>query len=108
MDLQGADSSMMHRRGAVRRRTSHLVRNPDCIQIAISPRPQCSPGRALPPHLVAGFRAKINKGYCLRHNVVGAQSPFSATETRTMRAYVAVTGVAVGLIAVWAALAPFV
>ena len=29
-------------------------------------------------------------------------------EARTMRAYVAITEVAVGLIAVWAALAPFV
>ena len=54
MDLQGADSSMMHRRGAVRRRTSHLVRNPDCIQIAISPRSQCGPSRP-------GFERKLTK-----------------------------------------------
>jgi hypothetical protein len=59
-------------------------------------------GTAPPP---AHFATK-SANCCLGHSVMVARSQSGGEDT--MRTYVTVTGVAVGLLAVWAALAPFV
>ena len=55
------------------------------------------------------LRFRCFEGYVLRHSAVHAQSPsFYANGGRTMRAYLTATGMALGLLAVWAALVPLV